>query len=68
MNPSNKIYQYLIDKLSDNEINLILQSPDNIPIIIAGRVFYTIEKQTKKGIYAIHRIRHKGQKIFRRTN
>ena len=65
MGPSDRLYQFLISQLSDAEISLIMQSPDNIPIVIAGRVMHTIETNGKN---AIHGIRHKGQKILGRTN
>ena len=65
MSPSDRLYQFLISQLSDAEINLIMQNPDNIPIVIAGRVMHTLETNGKD---AIHRIRHKGQKILGRTN
>jgi hypothetical protein len=68
MSPIDRLYQFLISRLSDAEISLIMQSPDNIPTIIVGRVIYSIGNNTKRGKYAIHRIRHKGQKIFRRTD
>ena len=65
MSPSDRLYQFLINQLTDAEISLIMQSPDNIPIVIAGRVMYTIENNGKN---AIHRIRHKGQKILGRAD
>jgi hypothetical protein len=68
MSPTDRLYQFLISQLSDAEISLIMQTPDNIPTVILGRVLHSIENNTKRGKYAIHRIRHKGQKVFRRTN
>jgi hypothetical protein len=68
MSPTDRLYQFLISQLSDAEISLIMQNPDNIPIVLVGRVIHSIEHNTKRGKHAIHRIRHKGPKIFRRTN
>ena len=68
MSPTDRLYQFLISQLSDAEISLIVQSTDNIPVVIIGRVIHSIENNTKRGKNAIHRIRHKGQKIFRRTD
>lgn len=68
MSQINRLYQFLINRLSNEEIDLIMQSRDNIPAVITSRVIYSIKNNTKRGKYAIQRIRHKGQKIFRRTN
>lgn len=68
MNPSDRLFQFLMSQLTDEEIGLILQNPDNLAIVVAGRVIHEIDKNAKKGKHAIHRIRHKGQEILGRTD
>jgi hypothetical protein len=62
------IYRYILSKLTQEEMELLLQNPENLTIIIAGRTINEMNKQTKNGKRAIHRIRHKGQSLFRRTS
>ena len=67
IDPSEKILGFFMSKMSEEEINLILQNPENLSYVIVNRLIKFLNERTKPGQDAIYRIGYKGSRILRES-